>query len=198
MATSGSLLRWVQALTGGVELSVLDGEADRRPPGELLCLPYFLGEKTPLHDPELRGAFVGLHLGHDRGALHRAALEAIAYGVRHHVDVFGELGFAPRQAWVTDGGSRSRTFTQIVADVTGLSLRPVTDHPGASLGAAMLAAVSVGAVGSLDAATEVVRYGDAVEPDPQRSELYGDRYQLWRELGERLTPTSHALARRSR
>jgi len=195
MATSGSLLRWLQHVVGGVELEALDVEAAGCPQGDVLCLPYFLGEKTPLHDPELRGAFVGLHLGHGRGALHRAALEAIGFGVRHHLEVFGELGFAPTDGWVSDGGSRSALFTQIVADITGVSLRPVVDHPGASLGAALLAMVGIGAVADL-AATPVAPTAPVVAPDPVRHERYSDTYALWRQLGVALAPTSHALARR--
>ncbi len=96
MATSGSLVRWLARVSGGASLDTLDAEAAATPPGAggIVCLPYFLGEKSPLHDPALRGAFVGLHLGHERGHLHRAALEAVAYGFRHHVEVFAERGVA--------------------------------------------------------------------------------------------------------
>src|SRR3546814_5413132 len=92
MATSGSLIRWFQTLSGGIDLVALDAEADTRNPGEILCLPYFLGEKSPLHDPDLRGAFVGLDLAHNRADMYRSVLEAIAYGFRHHTEVFASMG----------------------------------------------------------------------------------------------------------
>jgi xylulokinase len=198
MATSGSLLRWVQTLVGGTDLGLLDAEAERCPAGEVLCLPYFLGEKTPLHDPDLRGAFVGLHLGHRRGSLHRAALEAIAFGFRHHLEVFAELGFRPRHAWITNGGSRSMTWKRIVADVIGLPLVPVVDHPGASLGAGLAAAIALHDVDSWSAAFKTVRYGEPIEFDSHMHEHYTERYHLWRDLGEMMTATSHELARRGR
>jgi xylulokinase len=198
MATSGSLIRWVQALVGGTALDILDAEADGCAAGEVLCLPYFLGEKTPLHDPDLRGAFVGLHLGHGRGALHRAVLEAIAFGFRHHLDVFAELGFSTARAWVTNGGSRSTTWKRIVADVIGLPLVPVLDHPGASLGAALAAGIGIGEIDGWAAAFAAVRYGEPIEPDPRLHDRYDDRYRLWRELGDAMTTTSHQLAARSR
>jgi xylulokinase len=66
MATSGSLLRWEQSLLNGIDLVALDKEAESSKPGALLTLPYFLGEKSPLHDPNLRGAIAGLHLGTTR------------------------------------------------------------------------------------------------------------------------------------
>jgi sugar (pentulose or hexulose) kinase len=60
----------------------------------LIVLPYLLGEKTPLLDPHARGVFLGLTLYHTRLHLYRAALESIAFGFRHHVDVLAESGAA--------------------------------------------------------------------------------------------------------
>jgi xylulokinase len=198
MATSGSLIRWFQTMVGGIELTTLDGEAQQRPPADVLCLPYFLGEKSPLHDPDLRGAFMGLHLGHDRSDLYRAVLESIAFGFRHHVEVFEDIGIGIKNVMVTNGGSKSVLWKQIHADVLGVDLHPVVDHPGASLGAAVIAAVGTGV---LDELTDVDRYlslGPPVVPDPGRAERYTQAYQEWRALGEALTPLSHHHARSTR
>ena len=81
MATSGTLLRWFQReLAAGAGFDVLDAEAERAGAGAggLVCLPYLLGEKCPIHDADARGVFLGLHLGHTRGHLFRACLEATA------------------------------------------------------------------------------------------------------------------------
>lgn len=198
MATSGSLLRWLQGVLGGMELAALDEQASARPPADLLCLPYFLGEKSPLHDPDLRGAFVGLHLGHDGADLHRAALEATAFGFQHHFEVFAELGLQPRRVLVTNGGSRSTLWKQIVADVVGFDLVPVVDHSGASLGAAVAAGIGVGVVGSWGEVATAVHHGDPIRHDPGRHSSYEDHYHRWRELAERVAPISHSLARRGR
>ena len=192
MATSGSLIRWFQSIAGG-DLETLDAEAAQAAPGDLLCLPYFLGEKSPLHDPNLRGAFVGLHLGHDRGAMFRAVLEAVGFGFRHHLEVFAERGCDAHRAFVSNGGSRSTLWKQIVADILGLELVPVHNHPGASLGAALLAGVGTGVV-DLGDELDYVEYGEPIRPDPDTSAFYAERYQVWREAGRALTPVSHTLA----
>lgn len=134
MATSGSLIRWFQSLIGGEDLLNLDEEAQHRRPAEVLCLPYFLGEKSPLHDPDLRGVYAGLHLGTTRADMYRSTLEAIAFGFRHHVEVFGELGIELGRASITNGGSKSTLWKQIHAEVLGVPVHPIVDHPGASLG----------------------------------------------------------------
>ncbi len=198
MATSGSLIRWFQTLVGGADLLQLDEEAANRPPGDLLCLPYFLGEKSPLHDPDLRGGFAGLHLGHTRADMYRSVLESIAFGFRHHADIFHEIGVPLTTARVTNGGSRSTLWKQIHADVLGAPLHPIVDHPGASLGAAMSAALAIGVIDSWGAASAYTRFSEPVLPDPGRAAIYDDAYEAWRELGTVLTPVSHRLAERNR
>jgi xylulokinase len=201
MATSGSLIRWFQALIGGgeaAELSTLDGLAATAAPAEVLCLPYFLGEKSPLHDPDLRGVFAGMHLGHTRADLYRSVLEAIAFGFRHHVDVFTDIGIRPSRVMITNGGSKSTLWKQIHADVLGIEMRPVRGHPGASLGAAVIAAIGVGALDDWSDAARFVSFDPPVVPDPTRRSVYDDAYRQWRDLGAAVTPISHAMAQRAR
>jgi len=198
MATSGSLLRWAQRLFGGVDLATLDAEADAAPPARVICVPYFLGEKSPLHDPDLRGAFVGLHLGHSRGDLFRACMEAVAYGFRDHVDAFESRGIVLGQARVSNGGSGSWVWKQIVADVLGRELVPIVDHGGASLGAALVAAVGTGAFDGWSSADRFVRLGDPVSPNAAHRPAYEEGYGIFRQLQEALTPISHRLAAHDR
>ncbi|GAS96240.1 carbohydrate kinase [Mycolicibacterium canariasense] len=198
MATSGSLIRWFQALVGGAELTTLDDEAARRAPAEILCLPYFLGEKSPLHDPDLRGTFAGLHLGHTRADMYRSVLEAIAFGFRHHVDVFTDIGIPLSRVMITNGGSKSTLWKQIHADVLGLEMLPVRGHPGASLGAAVIAAIGIGALDDWSDAARFITLDPPYVPDPARAAAYDTAYATWRELGAAMAPISHRLARTSR
>jgi xylulokinase len=210
MATSGSLIRWFQSVSARAgnpqPVAELEAEAIAAAPAELICLPYFLGEKSPLHDPDLRGAFLGLHLGHTRGDLYRAILEGIAYGFRHHAEVFTERNVALRTtARVSNGGSKSMVWKQILADALGVALEPVLDHPGAALGAALAAAVGTSTDGTpapraWAAAAGVpglVSIGAPIEPDPAHAARYAEAYRIYREAGAALTPISHQLATRS-
>lgn len=198
MAASGSVLRWFQReLADGTAFRDLDSAAAEVSAGSdgLLCLPYFLGEKSPINDPRARGAFVGLHLGHTRAHLYRAVLEAIAYGFAHHVEVFAERDLAVHRVRVTNGGSRSRLWRQIVADVLGLPLESLVAHPGSSLGAAFAAGVAVDAVDWHDI-DRFARPDETVTPDPARHRDYRGLYEAYRELYPALAPISHRLADR--
>ncbi len=183
MAASGSFIRWFQAeVAGGESLARLDEEAEAAGPasGGVVALPYMLGEKTPIHDPDARGAFVGLTLSTTRGDLFRAVLESIAFGFRHHLDVFAELGQTPRRARVTNGGASSRLWKQVTADVLGLPLETLAGHPGSALGAAYVAGMGVGAFGSWDEIERFVRVNGVVEP--RDHEAYERPYQVFRSL----------------
>mgnify|MGYP003631925001 CR=1 FL=1 len=198
MATSGSLIRWYQSLVGGESLLTLDAEAENRPPADVLCLPYFLGEKSPLHDPDLRGTFAGLHLGHNRADLYRSVLEAIAFGFRHHVEVFQEAGLTLGRASITNGGSKSTLWKQIHSEVLGVEMYPIIDHPGASLGAALIAAVGVGALDDWSSTSRFIKSGTPVIPNQDRIKRYDQAYYEWRELGLAIAPISQSIARRTR
>ncbi len=196
MATSGSLMRWLSEVTGGASLDELEQEAAAVPPGAggIVCLPYFLGEKSPLHDPAQRGAFVGLHLGHGRGHLYRAALEAVAFGFRHHVEVFDELGLVLGEARVTNGGSRSTLWKQILADVLGVSLSPVIGHPGASFGAALAAGVGLHGPSAWNDVRTFARLGEPIEPRARYAARYDELYAVYRALEPALRPLAHRLS----
>jgi xylulokinase len=198
MATSGSLIRWYQSLVGGEELAALDLEATSRPAADILCLPYFLGEKSPLHDPDLRGTFAGLHLGHTRADLYRSVLEGIAFGFRHHAEVFHEIGVRQERVMITNGGSKSTLWKQIHAEVLGTELFPIVDHPGASLGAALIAAVGVGAISDWADTKRFLTIGAPVIPDPVKMRSYDAAYEEWRQLGAAVAPISHSMAQRTR
>jgi xylulokinase len=198
MAASGTFIRWFQReLAGGTPLATLDEEARGAAPGAggIVALPYLLGEKTPINDPAARGAFVGLHLGHERGHLFRAVLEAIAFGFRHHLDVFAELGQAPRRVRVTNGGARSRLWKQVVADVTGYALEALAASAGSELGAAFAAGMGVGAFAGWDDVERFIEIGDTVEPDAAVHERYEELYVAYRALYPALQPVLDAVRR---
>ena len=101
MLSAAGSLRWLRdAVAPGADFAALTAEAERWEPGVegLTFLPYLAGERTPHADPDARGAFVGLSLRHDRGALVRAVLEGVAFGLRDSLELLKGLGVAPESA----------------------------------------------------------------------------------------------------
>ena len=197
MAASGSFLKWfARELAGGTALGALDREAEAVPAGArgVMALPYMLGEKTPIHDPLARGVFAGLHLGHTRADLYRAAIESIAYGFRQHFDVFEELGCEVASVRVADGGASSQLFTSVISDVLGRPLEPLLSRSSAALGVAFTAAIGTGLLAEWSAVREFARIGPEIEPDPDTRAVYEEGYSLYRELYDSLAPLLHRSA----
>ncbi|WGD32156.1 FGGY-family carbohydrate kinase [Ancylobacter sp. WKF20] len=199
MATGGSGLNWfVRNFSGGeadaaarAGLSLhqhLDRLAAERPAGAdgLTILPYFLGEKTPIHDPAARGVIDGLTLSHDIGHLWRALLESYAYAGAHHVEVLRDMGHTATRVMVSDGGSNSRVWMQIVADVLGQPVHRLKGHPGSSLGAAWTAAVGVG-LADWAGISRFVSEDEVIEPNLANTETYRAGYARYRDLYRRLS-----------
>ena len=131
----------------------------------------------------MRGAFVGLELGHDRGALVRAVLEGVAYGLRDSLELLRALGVSPEKGRVSGGGARSRLWLEIVASVLGLPLEPTVVEEGSAYGAALLAGVAGGVFADAhQAVAACVRPRDAVEPDPAWADAYEEGYARFRAL----------------
>jgi len=195
MSTGGSGLNWFaktfafgaveQAAAEGLTIHQwLDRRADETSPGAdgVTVLPYFLGEKTPIHDAEARGVFAGVSLSHSIGHLWRALMEGYAYAIAHHMEVFEDMGHQGTHYLVSDGGSNSRIWMQIVADVLQAPLQTLKGHPGSCLGAAWAAAIGSGATSDWGAVSNYVTYDRIVDPRPEYAALYQKGYRKYRQL----------------
>ncbi len=193
MSTSGALTGWMRDLTGSPSYEELVREAATVSPGSggLVVLPYFAGERTPLHDPDARGVIAGLTLSHGRGHLYRAMLEATAYGVRHILEVLSEVGGGGERLVAVGGGTRGSLWTQVVSDITGRPQALPERTVGASYGDALLAAIAAELVPP-DAEWNPV--ASVVESDPGTKAVYEQLYGLYRELYPATREQVHALA----
>ncbi|NHM32468.1 FGGY-family carbohydrate kinase [Neobacillus terrae] len=197
MASSGSLIRWFQKqLANGIPLEILDQEAEETAIGSdgLITLPYFLGEKTPINDTKARGMFIGLNLSHTRAHIYRSILEGIGFGFKHHLEVFRELGTRINRVRITNGGSKSRFWRQIISDITGLTLESIIEHPGSSLGAAFIAGMGVGEIKSWSEIDKFIKIEEKIEPREENIEKYKVLYDVYRSIYPKLIKEQHILA----
>jgi xylulokinase len=208
MLSAGGSLRWLRDTIAGAErevgrltnvdpYEVMIAEAAQVPPGceGLLFLPYLTGERTPHPDPNARGAFVGLTLRHGKGALVRAVLEGVAYGLRDSLELVRALGVPIEQVRVSGGGARSMLWRQIMADIFAAELVTINVSEGAAYGAALLAGVGAGVYPSVyEATARTIRVSERTEPVPAQAAAYDSLYAEYRALYPRLKPTFDRLA----
>jgi xylulokinase len=186
MLNAAGSLRWFRyALAPELSFEELTEEAAGWSPGVdgLTFLPYLQGERTPHADPDARGAFTGLDLRHDRGALVRAVLEGVAFGLRDSLELLRELGVSPEKGRVSGGGARSRLWLEIVASVLGIPLELTVVEEGSAYGAALLAGVASGVFADgREAVAACVQVREAIEPNADWACAYEEGYARFRAL----------------
>ena len=186
MLSAAGSLQWLHdTVAPDLPFDVLVAEAERWGPGVegLLFLPYLQGERTPHADPDARGAFAGLQLRHDRGALVRAVLEGVAFGLRDSFDILRDLGIEVSGARVSGGGARSELWLRICASVLDVPIERMAVDEGSAFGAALLGGVAGGVFADVgEAVAATVRTTDLVEPDPAWRDAYAGLLPRYRAL----------------
>lgn len=199
MAASGSLVKWfVKDIIHEDRPEIfreLDQEAMKVPAGSqgLVILPYFLGEKTPIFDPEARGVMVGLTLSHTKAHIFRAILESVIYGFRHHIEILREMGCEPTHIMATNGGAKSKFWCQIAADILDCRITSYKNHPGSSLGAAFLAGMQSGIFRNWEDIHKCLPQSQIYEPNEENVIVYNKTYKVYWELYPRLQTVFHEL-----
>jgi len=163
--------------------ATLDAEAAGVPRGAdgVTFLPYLQGERTPHRDASARAAFLGMSLAHTRAHLTRAVLEGITFALRDSLSILQEVGLSPTHLLLTGGGAKSPFLRRLQAEVYGLPVNTVNREEGPAYGAALLAAVGVGAFADLRAAVRAtLTRTPAEEPDSRAHREYDAPYARFR------------------
>jgi len=142
-------LNWFSRLAGASAQELTTGLGALRAPEKTLFLPYLGGERTPLNDAAIRGAFIGLEHATDREAATRAVLEGVTFAIRDCRDALAATGTRIESLLAVGGGSRSRYWCEAIATALGTPIRlPVAGDFGGAFGAARLALMAATGAGA--------------------------------------------------
>ncbi len=200
--SAGSVLSWFAS-----QLFELDAEgraalyerAAKIPVGGtgLITLDYFMGNRTPWRDPLLRGAVLGLSLGHDRAAVYRSAVEGVALASANVLKRMLELDVPVRHIVTSGGYGRNRLWLQATVDAIGMPVHLSTESNLTIIGAAACAAAGAGLVSDLfEAARAVAQPTVEIVPDAKAKASYQSLLADYLEATEALKGISHRLAER--
>lgn len=155
-------------------------------PDDPMFHPFLYGGRHGAHQ---RGGFYGLAGWHDEGHLLRAIYEGVAFEHRRHVEVLTDCGASPREVFLSGGGTRSRHWPQMMADVLGLPVRLGSSDETGALGGAIAAAVGVGLCANEEAAVyRMTKQRAVLRPDPARQALHDRRFAVWQRLTAAMEP----------
>lgn len=201
ISTTGAALAWwkraLEQRAGAASYDELLDALSRVPAGArgLVFLPYLSGERSPIWDPDARGAFVGLSLAHGLPEMGRAVLESTAFAMRDVIEVMEEDGASVAELRATGKPALSPLWNQIKADITRRPIAVPRFDDAELLGDLAFALVAKKRYASLpEAAEDLVKIGSTYEPDPAKEGLYAGLFEAYHSSYAALKPVFKALA----
>lgn len=181
--SAASCLTWIARLFGVTEAELLAPLGSRpEAPSSVSFLPYLAGERTPHDDSLVRGMLNGLSHGTDREAIVQAVLEGVAFALADCRDALADAGIAVTDADAIGGGSRSRFWLSVLANVLNVPIHRFAEgQTGAAFGAARLGRLAVTGE-AIDAVCTPPRRIETFEPEGMLVDAYAERLPAWREL----------------
>ncbi|MFT5875096.1 MAG: xylulokinase [Clostridium sp.] len=182
LAAAASLKWWVEQVNKSEDFDdFLDEARNAKIDDSLFYLPYLMGERTPHNDPYCRGTFIGMNMTHERSHMTRAILEGVAFSLRDTFEIMKKMGINIPVISINGGGSKSRLWCEIIADVMDVKVIKLNTNEGPAYGAAILAAVGCGVFDSVEAACNLfIKVTESIEPNKAHAQLYNKKYEKFK------------------
>ncbi len=172
-------LNWFARLAGSDAAAMTAALGPLQAPGKTRFLPYLGGERTPLNDAAIRGAFIGLDHATDRDAATRAVLEGVAFAIRDCRDALSATGTKITRLLAVGGGSRSDYWLSAIATALGTPVTlPVAGDFGGAFGAARLAIMAATGAGAEIATLPATDH--TIDPDPALLSAFDEGHARYR------------------
>ncbi|MBN2801665.1 MAG: xylulokinase [Deltaproteobacteria bacterium] len=187
-----------QLITTVLELPVdkIDPIAAKAPIGceGVLTLPFFTGERTP-NLPFAKGAIFGLTaLNFTRNNLLRSAMESTMFALRGGKELLNKSGIEFDTVNLTGGGSKSRLWRQMCADILQCKVKTPVTNESAAFGAALQSLWMLeNATGKESSIEDIVKAHvqfeeQKVKPEIKAVEQYNKIYSNYLEALKLMTP----------
>lgn len=169
----------------GDAYEMISRQVKQVPPGSdgLVMLPHLAGSLAPDVNARAKGVWFGFTLQHTRAHFMRAIMESLGYILKRNIEALRDMGIEVKEVRSLGGGSKSRVWSQIKADISQVTLETVKSREAASLGAAILAGVATGSFESVESAADsMVEVKERISPSRENIKEYGAGYTMYKKL----------------
>ncbi len=187
--SSGGSLEWFKENLSDKEnpfKEINDGvEASPAGADSLIFLPYLVGERCPHADADARGVFFGLKISHNKGDMARAVMEGVTFGLKEIYNLIREAkpDMLPSAVISSGGGSKSKAWLQIQADIFNLPVKTLTGAAeGGAYGAAIVAGVGAGIFDSVESAAKLLKEESLTMPIAENVAVYEKLFKVYQGL----------------
>ena len=146
----------------------------------LLFLPYLQGERAPLWNAAVRGAFHQVDWSHTQAHFARATLEGVLFNLWSINELLSRQTEPTHVIHANGGFAQSEFWVQMLADIAGVPVRLNATNESGAIGAILLALTTTGHYASLDEASASVNFGKTYQPNPANHLIYQDAFKRFR------------------
>jgi xylulokinase len=192
-STSGLLMQWfVHTFSGGEGLPIEHFDQNIPPdPVKIMVQPYLMGSGTPYMDSSARLAIAGMDYSTNKYDIYRAVLEGLVLDQRLNMTVLEEQKVFLKHLIAVGGGSKSKPWLQIKADILRIPVSTLKVKEAGALGGAVLCAAASGVYGSIEeAAQNMSHISDTVDPNLKHQDFYCEKFELYRKLHDHVKEES--------
>lgn len=178
--TAGAIVAWFIKEFCDVDTQEMDKLSSDIPAGSngVTVLPFFMGERSPLWNSDIRGTILGISLNTSKLEIYNAFQEAIAFSVRQSIEQFGEnIGDS---ITVVGGVSKSSKMLHLISDITGKIVNTSKSGGEADLGSAILAGIGKKVLSVVEA-KKWAKLNETIKPNLSKYKLYDFYYQKYKE-----------------
>lgn len=159
----------------------------------LLFLPYLLGERAPLWNPNARGSYFGLNIKHERKHFLRATIEGILYEIYSIGKILEE--HRSFNALSINGSFGTIPFcTQLIADMFNKPVSTIKNSNSIGMGAYLLTLTNMGVYSSLDEAAQSVVFNETFHPRQHEHNVYAQYFNIFQRLSTQLDEEFEMIA----
>ena len=174
---------WMEDIIGTKDFAAEQTGITTLGENNIFFLPYLMGERSPLNNPECRAMFIGMSMDTKREEMTQAVLEGVAFALRDSFECAKKMGLDIKSSNICGGGAKSPLWRKIVANVLGIELTRTQNDEGPALGGAILAAVACGEYKNVEEACKAIVTTHVAEtPDPELTAKYEAKYQRFSKL----------------
>ena len=181
--TGGTALKWFKDnFATDQSYADLDSKAEGKI-GTILTMPHFSGAATPYMDISSKALFYGITLDSTRIDLYRSIMEGVAYEMKINIDHLSQYDIKIDKMLATGGGSKSRVWLQIKADICNVPITVIDAKEVGTLGTIMMVAYTAGICKNIEESKKIfVNEGETYYPNKINADNYKKMYEQYKHI----------------
>lgn len=151
--------------------------------GGVIFTPWLHGNRCPFEDPNSRGMFFNLSIETGKSEMIRSVIEGVCMHMRWMIETQDKKTKTSDTIRFVGGGALNDSTSQILADCTGKTVETVASPQNVgSVGAAVIVAVGLGVISSIDEAGKLITAEKTFKPNTADKPAYDKNYAVYKEI----------------